>query len=68
MFPKVENPKIKNPKSLRRRFHVWLCKHFGHIKHGDYYGMVQAHCRRCGAETHWNATDEKWELPWGEYE
>lgn len=66
---KVLNPLILNPKSWRRRFYQWLCNKFGCILTGPYYGMPQAHCRRCGHINRGTAklNCDEWNIPWGEY-
>lgn len=66
-LPSVVNPYVSD--NLRRRWHVFLCRQTGCIHSGPYYGMPQAHCRRCGKKT-WSAevNAEEWIVPWGEYE
>jgi len=56
-------------KKYLRKFWEWKCKKYGHITYGSYYGMPQAHCRRCGRKTSYAADfcEEQIE-PWGEYE
>lgn len=61
------NPLVKN--TLRRRWRRWLCKKFGCLLYGPWYGMAQASCRRCGKRTSFAASHvPEWSLPWGEYE
>jgi len=43
---KTQNPLIED--TLRQRFKEWVCRKFGHITVGPYYGMPQAWCGRCG--------------------
>jgi len=59
---------IKLFKKLRRKFWNWQCKKYGCITVGKYYGMAQAHCRRCGKKTVWAAEGVSEHIePWGEY-
>jgi hypothetical protein len=60
--------KIPAIKKHWRRFWEWQCKKYGCITIGSYYGMPQAHCRRCGKKTSYAADfcEDKIE-PWGEY-
>jgi hypothetical protein len=67
LFKPVDNPLIKD--TLRRRFHAAICRRYGHITSGPYYGMMQSHCRRCGVINKGIAADfcKDWDEPWGEY-
>ncbi len=56
-------------KKIKRAYFEWLCDKFGCITTGPYYGMPQAHCRRCGKKTYFAADYcSDYIEPWGEYE
>jgi hypothetical protein len=61
--------KVSFIKRQLRKYWEWKCKKYGCIKYGSYYGMPQAHCRRCGLKTSFAADfcEDRIE-PWGEYE
>lgn len=63
---KKSNPLLKQ--TLKVRFHRWFREKFGCIQISSYYGLLQAHCRRCGHENLGNASGKEWILPWNEYE
>lgn len=57
------------PESRFQKFREWWCKNFGHITIGPYYGMAQAHCRRCGCKNKGIAADgtPEYTEPWGPF-
>jgi hypothetical protein len=57
------NPLVEQTPKVR--FNQWRCKKYGCLTVGEYYGMSQAHCRRCGKMTHHADTSicDPWELP-----
>jgi hypothetical protein len=65
LFPKVKNPLVED--NLSNRFNEWLCgKNFKNcIMIGEYYGMPQSYCKRCGHKNHGIASDgvKEWNLP-----
>ena len=60
---KTQNPLVKD--TFKQRFYEWICKKFGHVTVGSYYGMPQAWCGRCGRRNDNIAADgvPKWSIP-----
>lgn len=49
-IPNVENPLLEN--TISNRLQLLSCQRNGCITHGAYYGLPQAHCRRCGGKNY----------------
>jgi len=62
---KIKNPHVKD--TWRRRRDLNICFKYGHILTGPYYGLLQNHCRRCGAPNKCATDMTTYVHPWGEF-